>query len=174
MPITKTRAASRAHYFLVINDPDFYEDLSAEVNKDDVIRRYGLSREDIDVSMKDYKLLKDSFFPFTGGWFKFNETSNEFAVYLKADVKQHEIQNLWRNLQKFRNTHKIKQLKLKPPDDPELLYAVFKSRVRGHTFPQIFELYQSGKLSSYENKPTNNFQTEFDLKKYYSKYYKPL
>lgn len=174
MPITKTVASSRAHYQLVINDPEFLKSLKNEANKEAVLKRYGLSRADFEADAKDAKLLKDGFFPFTGGWFKFDEEVGKFTVFLNADVKQHEIQVLWENLQRYRKNIDSQQLKLKSPDDSELLYAIFKSRVRGLTFPQIFKLYRSGKLPSYADKPTNQFQTEFDLKKYYSKYYKPI
>jgi hypothetical protein len=175
MSITKTEAAERAHYLLAINDPDFYKDLSAATDKDEALKRYGLTREYTMVDIKTAKLLKDGFFPIIGGFFKFDDTSNRFIVFLNTNVKKQDVQGLWGNIQTYRKTYGVdKQPKLKSPDDPELLYAIFKARVRGHTFPQIFDMYRSGTLLSYENKPTNNFSTEFDIKKYYSKYYNPI
>ncbi|HTB48895.1 MAG TPA: hypothetical protein VK712_02320 [Verrucomicrobiae bacterium] len=175
MPITKTVAAQRAHYSLVINDPDFYDDLSAASNKDDVLKRYGLSRDETMINMDEHKLFKDGLVPFTGGWMKQDERSGKFTVLLKSDIKKHQLQELWEYIQRTRKMNSLdKQSKLKSPDDPELLYAIFKARVRGHTFPQIFDMYRAGTLPSYENKPTNNYLTEFELKKYYSRYYNPI
>lgn len=175
MSVTKTLAAERAHHLLVINDPEYYEDLKAESDSKVVFKRYGLSEHEGIMSMGDYKLFKDGFVPFTGGWMKQEKTSGEFTVLLNSDFKKYQLQELWDYIQRTREINNFtKRSKIKPPDDPELLYAIFKARVRGHTFPQIFNMYRDGTLPSYENKPTNNFSDEFDIKKYYSKYYNPI
>lgn len=175
MSVTKTVAADRAHRLLVMNDPEFYIDLETASDHVAVFNRYGLKEDESMVSMDDYKLIKDGFVPFIGGWMKQDETSGKFNVLLKSDVKKHQLGELWGYIQRTRQLNSFtKQSKTKSPEDPELLYAIFKARVRGHTFPQIFDMYRSGTLPAYEDKPTNNFSTEFDIKKYYSKYYNPL
>ena len=175
MSVTKTVAAERAHYQLVLNDPDYWEDLRTAPDKDEALQRYGLTRDYTMMSMDDYKLSKDGFVPFTGGWMRQDETTGKFTVLLNAGVKKHQLDELWEYMQRRRKLNNIdRQSKLKSPDDPELLYAIFKARVRGKSFPQIFDMYRAGTLPSYEDKPTNNFATEFDIKKYYSRYYNPI
>lgn len=175
MPVTKTVAAERIHHELVLNDPEYHKDLKASSDIKEVFKRYGLSEDEGLMTMEQYKMFKKGFVPFTGGWMKQDEKSGEFTVMLNADFKKHQLQELWGYIQRTRMINGFtKQPKIKPPDDPQLLYAIFKARVRGRTFPQIFTMYHDGILPSYENKPTNNFSDEFDIKKYYSKYYNPI
>lgn len=175
MSVTKTIAAERAHHELVLNDPEYYKDLQNASDIKAVFKRYGLSEDEGLMTMDQYKMFKQGFVPFTGGWMKQDETSGEFTVLLNSNVRKDQLEELWQYMQRRRKINSlIPKSKIKAPENPELLYAIFKARVRGHTFPQIFAMYRDGNLPSYENKPTNNFETEFDLKKYYTKYYKPL
>ena len=160
---------------MVLNDPEYYDDLRAASDSKEVFKRYGLGEHEGMMSADQFKMFKDGFVPFTGGWMKQDEMSGEFTVLLNSDFKKHQLEELWGYMQRTREINNFtKQPKIKPPDDPELVYAIFKARVRGHTFPQIFGMYRKGTLPSYENKPTNKFSTEFDIKKYYSRYYNPL
>lgn len=168
-------AADRAHHLLVMNDPEFLKDMEAGLSHEELKKLYGFGPEDTLMSIESYKLFKKGFVPFTGGWMKQDETTGEFTILLKSDIKKHQMEELWHYMQRRRQINNFtEQSKVKAPEDSELLYAIFKARARGSTFPQIFDMYRTGELPSYENKPTNKFATEFDIKKYYSKYYKPL
>jgi hypothetical protein len=175
MSVTKTKAAQREHLLLVMNDPDYHKDMEAGLKSDELRKLYGHSPEDVRLTMEQYKLYKDGFYPLIGGWVKQDESTGEFTALLNADIKKHQFDELWGYMQRISKMNNLlKPSKEKLPEDMELLYAIFKSRARGHTFPQIFKMYRSGSLPSYENKPTNKFETEFEMKKYYSKYYNPL
>jgi hypothetical protein len=63
----------------------------------------------------------------------------------------------------------LKPTKNKPNEDPELVYAIFRARRRGLTFPQIFLQYQKGELELYKDKPTNNFSSDKSLEAYYNR-----
>lgn len=175
MPITKTESAWREHHLLVLNDPEYYKELEEAIDKHAVLKRYGLEEDEGLMTMEHYKIFKQGFTPFIGGWMKQDETTGKFTVLLNADVKKQQLEELWGYLQRTRKmNHFTEQPKLKSPEYSELLYAIFKARVRGYTFPQIFDMYSSRTLPSYEAKPTSNFSNEFDIKKYYSKYYNPI
>jgi hypothetical protein len=59
--------------------------------------------------------------------------------------------------------------KLKPPENPTLIYAVFKERKKGKKFREIFDLYQNNKLPGF-NGSASQFQSEDALERYYRKY----
>lgn len=60
--------------------------------------------------------------------------------------------------------------KNKVPEEPELIYPIFRARQGNLTFPQIFNLYQHATLPHYENGTTNLFSSSKDLEKYYDKF----
>jgi hypothetical protein len=60
--------------------------------------------------------------------------------------------------------------KRKPPENPSLLYTMFKARRRGETFGKIFEQYSTGKLPGYSGS-TTQFTSEDSLERYYQRYY---
>ncbi len=59
--------------------------------------------------------------------------------------------------------------KSKSPQNPELIYAIFKARSKNIKFSEIFKTYQNGKL--YEGQQNSNqFNSEDSLERYYRKY----
>lgn len=59
--------------------------------------------------------------------------------------------------------------KNKSPQNPELIYAIFKARSKNIKFSEIFKTYQNGKL--YKRQPnTVQFNNDDSLERYYRKY----
>lgn len=70
-------------------------------------------------------------------------------------------------LKQFRDTEE--SARKRSPDNPALIYAVFKARMNGKSFKAIFELYEHGELSTYSGGHTQ-FNNEESLERYYRKY----
>lgn len=65
--------------------------------------------------------------------------------------------------------------KSKSPENPALIYTVFKARAKGLTFTEIFRKYQAGELIGYNGTNTKQYSSEDSLERYYRKYMpKPL
>jgi len=71
-----------------------------------------------------------------------------------------------RNLSYFKTNEERRK---RTPENPELIYAVFKARLRGMTYPQIFRLYSEGGLKDYSGSQSQ-FSHEESLERYYKKY----
>lgn len=68
-------------------------------------------------------------------------------------------------------TFKNHKQKSKPPENYDLVYAVFRARSKGMKFSEIYELYRNGALPLYNRE--NKRYDEESLERYYRRY-KPL
>jgi hypothetical protein len=181
MAVTNSKAATKCHFKLVLSDPEFireYDILSkSSPNNFDqtaLLKKFGLDSTDFNLHENGFALKMSPYTMFSAGFLKHNPNDKEFVATFNESISRDQFEDLWKLIQKNKIKINIKKSKIKPPEDPELLYAVFKSRIRGLTFPQIFDLYKIGELAYYKDKPRNNYETDFELRKYYSIHYKPV
>lgn len=179
MAITRTKAATEAHIRLVRGDPDYIEEfnnLPQPVNirlVEDLYNQYGLELDDFSGLKNGLSRLLNPYTMFSAGYLKHNSESHEFVATFGEDIKKEQFDELWILIQKNNKKLGVSKTKHKPPQEDELLYAIFKARMAGITFRKIFEYYCNDKLLYYEGKSNSQFHSEDELEKYYRKFYKP-
>lgn len=100
------------------------------------------------------------------------------TVYLAADdgpiiielqpfATQKDFLKLWKQVEAVKK-NPGGRLRMKPPRNTQLIYAVFKAR-KAYTFPEIFELYKTGKLPYYDG-PNTSYKYHFGLERFYDRY----
>lgn len=93
-------------------------------------------------------------------YYRISENTTMDSIRLRRkDIKMAQ-------LFKFGKAHHKK----KGAENPELLYAIFKARLDGLTFPVIFESYENGVIGTYEIKNVEQFKSFDSLQRYYNKY----
>jgi hypothetical protein len=92
-----------------------------------------------------------------------------YALGPKTTLQQ--ITNEWNFIQEYMTAmfHST-NTKSKSPENPSLIYAVFKARANGLTFTEIFRQYQDGVLKLYSGTNTNQYSSKDSLERYYRKY----
>jgi len=179
MAITKTKASTEAHIRLVRGDLDYikeFDNLPKPVNiglVEDLYNKYGLELDDFSGLKSDLLRLLNSLTMFLAGYLKHNPESHEFVATFSEGIRKEQFDKLWVLIQKNKEKIDIPKTKDKPPQEDVLLYAIFKARVAGMTFREIFEYYCNNKLLDYEGKSNSQFHSEDELEKYYRKFYKP-
>ncbi len=105
---------------------------------------------------------------------RFDPDAKQFSITFEPTTTRAELLEEWQRFESLRDTlfpTTVVPTKRKPPENPSLLYAVFKCRQHGMTFPAIFKLYSNGKLPGY--KGSNNQYGDADsLERYYNRYKK--
>lgn len=110
------------------------------------------------------------------GGFHFELTADGYRMYYLIGPKTtlEQIQKSWNFIKGMRAEfleNSKENTKSKSPQNPELIYAIFKARTRdGLKFSQIFNLYENGKLPGYTGKNTRQYKSEDSLERYYRKY----
>jgi hypothetical protein len=92
-----------------------------------------------------------------------------FKAEFDPEITKGEFNEMWQYTQAIkRRLTGNKTAKRKPPENDQLIYAVFKAR-RQYNFRQIFDLYRNGKLAGYAGSGTQ-FSDQESLERYYNKY----
>ena len=104
----------------------------------------------------------------------FDPDTKQFSIKFEPTTTKAELLEEWQHFENLRDTlfpAAVTTTKRKPPENPSLLYAVFKCRQRRMTFPAVFKLYSTGKLPGY--KGSNGQYADADsLERYYNRYKK--
>ncbi|HVW99797.1 MAG TPA: hypothetical protein VHA52_05115, partial [Candidatus Babeliaceae bacterium] len=87
-----------------------------------------------------------------------------------VNIKKSEWDDTWKAIQLARASRGIPLTRNRHPENPELIYAVFKARMKGDTFRTIFRKYQDGTLIGYKDVPSNQYKSEDSLESYYRKH----
>jgi hypothetical protein len=102
-----------------------------------------------------------------------NPTYHENMLYYYAlgpRTTLQQITNDWGMIQEFIGaTYGGTDSKSKSPENPQLIYAVFKARAAGLTFTKIFRQYQDGELLGYKGS-TRQYTSKDSVERYYRKY----
>lgn len=177
MAITKTKAATECHIRSVYQDPEYikeFKKLGGNPNSNELftelLSRFGLEPDDFDMRSNGFMLFSNPDNAFSAGWLKYMPERQEFEVSFSADIKEDQFkEELWKLVQKNRKKFSIKTTRNKPPQEDKLLYAVFKAKIKGDEFKEIFDNYQKGKLYKGNH---STFTSEPELEKYYHRHYK--
>jgi hypothetical protein len=177
MGVAKTKAAMDCHIIQALSDPECIEELRVyrEAKKGDpqqftsVLKSFGIEVDDLGNDFEQH-INPDSIF--SAGTLTYKELEGRFVVSFKPDIKKYQFEELWNLIKKNRAQLRLKESKLKPPEYPELLYAIYRALSRGCTFHEINTLYQSSSLPLFNGKPTNKFLNAEDLSGYYYRFYR--
>lgn len=178
----KSKAAFYAHKKKVYRDPDFLKESMKIMSLEDearatgyrkLIEYYELVDGDAHNDFFENPLLALGEFNgvFSGGTVAYEDETGQFVAYLNPSVTHEQIEGLWRAINRLKVMHKLPTTKMKPPQNIDLLYAIFKARKSNMTFKQIFDCYTKSNLSGYEGKNNSQYASEDDLEAYYHKHY---
>jgi hypothetical protein len=179
------------HIHYVYHDPEFIAEVAAlkeleekigESPKPEELQELEVLRQELATS---YAINTYDIFRFRAGEIipMTYETSNaelhidplkkEFSIKFSPFSSKAEIIEEWGKFEEFRaEMFPIKPTKRKPPEQPHLIYAIFKCRKHAQTFNRIFEQYSAGELPGY----TGSAKDYIDVKKleeWYNKF-KPI
>ena len=105
------------------------------------------------------------------GWVWYNKKNDSIELAVNKKITKKEFISLWGRIKTIQtNELRIKPNKRKPPENSQLIYAVFKARKRQITFKKIFKMYQEGTLDYYSSKSSSQFKSEDLLERYYDRY----
>jgi hypothetical protein len=155
--------------------PKVFDETIFENKLDQLAEAFGISTDDIKFYRLRYqrggKLNRDS-----NPRVSYNREERVVEVTVKPDIPQKDFEVLWYTIQDLKaDLLNIAPTKRKTPEDPKLLYAIFKARHRQPKtkFKDIYALYSTGELAYYqgETDTKNWLSDEFSLKSYYYRYY---
>ena len=93
-----------------------------------------------------------------------------YKVTFNYDITKEDFLQVWQLIQRHKyNANRGVIPKKKLPEQGKLLYAIFKSRQKGLTYPAIFKLY-SDRVLPYFEKGAASLGSEDKLEEYYRKY----
>lgn len=167
-----------------MNDPEFITDMAMlPKGHPDIEKMFMSLLNDYGLGLGDIWMLDDAFAKLFGvdrfsvGNLDYDQKAGTFSAQFGWNITKRQFDGLWKLITQKRKKLNLPygQHKLRGPEKPELLYAIFRARKRKEPFRRIFEKYQSGRLEGYLGKkvPTNQFTTPKDLENYYWKFYKP-
>lgn len=102
----------------------------------------------------------------------FDLEAKQFSITFEPTTTRAELLEEWQRFENLRARlfpAAVTTTKRKPPENPSLLYAVFKCRQRHMTFPAIFKHYSERKLPGYDKAP-GQFSDADSLERYFNKY----
>lgn len=175
------------HIHYVYNDPEFIAEVAAlkEIEKKigkkpkpEELQQLEVLRQELATS---YAVNPYDIFRFRAGEIipMTHETSNaelhidplkkEFSIEFGPYSSRAEIIEQWKIFEQYRATmFPIKPTKRKPPEQPDLVYSIFKA-LKQHTDAEVFELYRTGKLPGYTGSK-KQYDTYVDLMHYFNRY----
>lgn len=99
---------------------------------------------------------------------------NYLNVSIDMRITEYEFKLLWEQIQTKVKLFDVHKSKKKGPESPQLLYAIFRAKVSGFRFKEIFDQYTSGNLTHYKKRNSSVFLTVKSFTDYYYKYYPHL
>lgn len=101
----------------------------------------------------------------------YDSDMDNITLYIPKDILEKDFRKLWRHISRVQKDTLInKPSRRKTPNYIDLVYAIFKARVKNKTFSEIFNDYNEGKLKYYSKKPIKWINSVEKLKDYYYKY----
>lgn len=93
------------------------------------------------------------------------------TVKVPIDATKQDYINQWRQIEVLKAVfyRKRKAIRHKPPENYQLVYAIFRAKSHGHSPKEIFDLYKAGKLPLYKGSNSQYTVTD-DLERYFRKY----
>lgn len=99
------------------------------------------------------------------------KTQDRITVDLDlVNLKKSDLDDLWKMIALAKASRSIPLTRNRHPENTDLIYSVFKARMRGETFPTIFRQYEDGTLIGYKDKSSGQFKSSDSLGRYYRKY----
>jgi len=160
------------HVYHVYNDPDFINDFNKlDINEDDtntIRKKYAITGFDLLFFDTRNTIYLEKNVERKGG-LTFDPKLKKYVLTFDITITKAEFIEFWNEFAVFRDAFIGKtNTKRKPPENHELIYAVFKAKKK-LTFREIFELYTVGKLPFYKGSP-NQYKSEESLERYYNKF----
>jgi len=167
------------HIYYVYNDPDFIEEINRLDLASDRDKEYEKIAESFAINIQDVFFFDMSRILYTEknvarkGIITPDFVNKKMMLTFDFTMTKAELMELWEEFEGLRKgLARAVRAKRKPPEYPELIYAIFKARKTGRTFKDIYGVYSRNELPHYSG-ATTRFQGEEDLERYYNRY-KPV
>lgn len=141
------QSAQDLHVIHVYNDPDFQADIK-NIGKDSATkdedmaalsRKYFVSVNDVQLYFNGL-LTSNSVRRQVRPFDLRPDGKGHWLAWISGDISKEDYMNMWADLKRIKARKNNGKLpKNKPPKYDDLLYAVFKARQDGDTFPTIFK-----------------------------------
>lgn len=163
-----------SHIDWVFKDPEFGQDLLDDVfggakrPKDYYLNKYFVPHS----AIAELAVVDEGAPSHTAFGIKHNRIAKTITLSLSDGVTKKEFDDIWKFLQWYREKRLFisRTTKRKPPENGQLIYAVFKARQKSPptTFREIFRQYQNKELPLYNG--SRSLKSEDSLERYYNKY----
>ena len=175
-----TKNAAKAwHLSHVYEDPDFIKAVESLPKRKlpDSYEDYRRIAQEFNILPSDVDIVHEKTYDYdpssvlaTGLGYRLDWDFKEFKITLDRNITKRQFLYLWENIYWYQKRGGIKTPKQKSPVNTGLLYAIFKAR-KNHSFPEIYSLYEKGKLPYYLGKKGIQFSSAKNLEDYYHRYY---
>ncbi len=164
----------KLHVKQVESDPEFIKALKKlpELSKDsieqfeNIAMEYAIYIEEIEYIKSGIKMSE-----FKRPYVSVGSASNRGTIFVFVDSQatKDEYIKAWDKVVEGRIEVGVKPTKRKQNENPELVYSIFRARIKGYKFSEIFENYKTGKLQNYTG-PNTQFDTAEELIWFFSKH----
>jgi hypothetical protein len=152
------QTSQELHVLQVYNDPDFQSEM--EKFSDDSLtdtlfievltKKYFISVEDIKLYSRGListDRVKRQELPFMLR----SDGNGHWNAWINKDITKEEYLEMWEDIKRFKLMRYGKEVRKRPPDNPQLIYAIFKQRQKSPpvSFGKITKMYKEGKLPNY-------------------------
>ena len=162
------------HIYHVYNDPEFIEDFKL-LNKFEPAKASAVLAKKYNITSYDVFFfdIRQTLYLAKNVEKKYIITpdfaNKKFVFDVDLNISKAEYQEMWNEFSSVRNyLGGEPKTKRKPPENHELVYALFKSRMN-HTWPEIYEIAVKGKLPGYKG-VIPKYMDEDKLAEFYNKY----
>ena len=133
---------------------------------DVVAKRFIIGREDIYC----YDLYKSTGL-LTGRLPVYYRDKEQIVIRIYPENKLQDIINVWPDIEDIQKAYPEYRQRIRTPDNPALIYAIYRQLRQGQDLKTIYKLYEKCELPEY----TGSYgMTEEEMKRYYKRYeYKP-
>jgi hypothetical protein len=171
------KSAQELHTTQVYQDPEFQKEViklqNTELNNENLLnlaKKYYISVENIKLfingllannrvkrPLKTYDLRADG----NGHW----------KAWINKDISKDEFLEMWAEIKRFKSLRTGKAVRKRPPDNPKLIYAIFKQRQLNPptSFGNITKMYLAETLPYCDEKPKSTMTTQ-NLTREYNRY----
>lgn len=131
---------------LVFKDPEFQDDLS-QLNTEQLSQKYSINQEEVEF-FKNGSFERGRFINRRNSLaFYTDEERKEITVKIGPDATLTDFKDAWPMIRAMKwSMYGKEEQRYRPPENPELVYRVFRLHQSGLKRSDVFSLYQSGKL----------------------------
>ncbi len=164
--IEKLKGIRNGRLTLIESDDPMFDDTKPTPDMlkfiDIMAKKFLISRDDIYC----YEMYLNTGF-LTGRLPVYYKDGEQVVIRIYPENRIQDIQNVWADIQGIQKDFPDYTQRVKPPENPSLIYAIYSYLRNGNTMKDIYRLYENNDLKNYTG---NNKLSEEEFKRYYNKF----